>query len=89
MTSIMKTKLDREETFNEIRTRLGKSRRHEIDDVIHRASEKFEEMKGEERKMSRMKRCSGIVDGGLAISNQRYRQDKANVSIRYLERHRK
>jgi hypothetical protein len=82
MTSIMKTKLDREETFNEIRTRLGKSRRH------IRRREKFEDMKVEERK-SRMKRRSGIVDGGLAISNQRYRQDKANVSIRYLERHRK
>jgi hypothetical protein len=78
----MKTKLDREETFNEIRTRLGKSRRH------IRRREKFEDMKVEERK-SRMKQRSGIVDGGLAISNQRYRQDKANVSIRYLERHRK
>jgi hypothetical protein len=61
---MMKTKLDREETFNEIRTRLGKSRRHEIDDIIHRASEKLEEMKVEERKMTRMKQRSGIVDGG-------------------------
>ena len=82
MTSIMKTKLDREETFNEIRTRLGKSRRH------IRRREKFEDMKVEERK-SRMKRRSGIVDGGLAISNQVLQATHSSASIRYLERHRK
>ena len=82
MTSIMKTKLDREETFNEIRTRLGKSRRH------IRRREKFEDMKVEEQK-SRMKRRSGIVDGGLAISNQVLQATHSSASIHYLERHRK
>jgi hypothetical protein len=69
MASIMNTKLEQEETLNVIRTKLGTSR-HKIDDVIRRAREKFMEMKVEERKMTRMKRRSGIVDGGLAISNQ-------------------
>jgi hypothetical protein len=64
MASIMNTKLEQEETLNVIRTKLGTSR-HKIDDVIRRAREKFMEMKVEERKMTRMKRRSGIVDGGL------------------------
>jgi hypothetical protein len=83
MSMIMKTKLEREETLNEIR-----ATREDIEDVIRRR-EKFEEMKGEERKMSRMKRRSGIVDGGLAISNQVLHATHSSASIRYLERHRK
>jgi hypothetical protein len=42
----MKTKLEQEETLNEIRTKLCTSCRHEIDDVICFAREKFEEMEG-------------------------------------------
>jgi len=64
MTSIMKTKLEREETLNEIR-----ASRQDVEDVICRR-EKFEETKVEERKMSKMKRRSGIVAGGFVISNQ-------------------
>ena len=81
MASIMNTKLEQEETLNVIRTKLGISSRHEIDDVIRRAREKFMEMKVEERKMTRMKRRSGIVDGGLAISNQMITgKHEANIS---------
>jgi len=79
MTSIMRTKLEREETLNEIR-----ASRQDVEDVIcHR--EKFEETKVEERKMSRMKRRSGIVDGGLAISNQVLHATQSSASIRYRE----
>ena len=46
-------------------------------------------MKGEERNMSRMKQGSGIVDGGLAISNQVLQATHSSASIHYLERHRK
>jgi hypothetical protein len=83
MSMIMKTKLEREETLNEMR-----ATREDVEDVIRRR-EKFEEMKGEERKMSRMKRRSGIVDGGLAISNQVLQATHSSASIHYLERHRK
>lgn len=81
MTSIMRIKLEREETLNEIRTS-----RQDLEDVIRRRA-KFEEMKVEERKMSRMKRRSGIVDGGLAISNQVLQATQSSASICYLERH--
>jgi hypothetical protein len=83
MTLIMKTKLEREETLNEIR-----ATREDVEDVIRRR-EKFEEMKVEARKMTRMKRRSGIVDGGLAISNQVFQATQSSASILYLERHRK
>ena len=79
MTSIMRTKLEREETLNEIR-----ASRQDVEDVICRR-EKFEETKVEERKMSRMKRRSGIVDGGLAISNQVLHATQSSASIRYRE----
>ena len=75
------TKLEQEETLNVIRTKLCTSSRHEIDDVICFAREKFEEMKVEEQKVTRMKRRSDIVDGGLAISNQTIQgKHEANVS---------
>jgi hypothetical protein len=76
----MKTKLEQEEALNEIRTSLGTTNRHKIDDVIRHAREKFEVMKVEERKMTRMKRRSGIVDGGLAISNQMIQAKRSSVS---------
>ena len=79
MTSIMRTKLEREETLNEIR-----ASRQDVEDVIRRR-EKFEETKVEERKMSRMKRRSGIVDGGLAISYQVLHATQSSASIRYRE----
>ncbi len=62
--------------------------RQDVEDVIRRR-EKFEETKVEERKMSRMKRRSGIVDGGFAISNQVIQATQSSASIRNLERHRK
>jgi len=46
---------------------------------------RFEETKVEERKMSRMKRRSGIVDGGLAISNEVIHATQSSESIRYRE----
>ena len=52
-------------------------------------SEKFEEMKVEERKLSRMKRRNGIVDGAYAICNQVIQTTQSSAPIRYLERHRK
>jgi hypothetical protein len=83
MTLIMKTKLEQEETLNEIR-----ATREDVEDVIRRR-EKLEEMKVEERKMSRMKRRSGIVDEGFTISNQVLQTTQSSASILYLERHRK
>ena len=50
---------------------------------------RFEETKVEEFKMSRMKRRSGIVDGGLAISNEVIHATQSSESIRYREWHRK
>jgi hypothetical protein len=53
-------------------------------------SEKFEEMKVEEqRKLSRMKQRSGILDRGYAICNQLIQTTKSSASIRNLESHRK
>ena len=55
--------------------------RQDVEDVICCCREKFEETKVDERKMSRMKRRSGIVDGGYVISNQVIQATQSSASL--------